>query len=110
MKNVVAIATFLLALNAYAGGGHFHPKKVAKCSGECTEEQIKSALPEAIPHLNKWGKIDTAWSSAKIESVQKKTFKKGDEWVITLVDTNKKKQYVFMTLDGFVTGANATGE
>lgn len=110
MRTVIAIVSFLLASNAYAGGGHFHPVKVAKCSGECTEAQIKAALPEAIPYLNKWGKIDTVWSKAKIESVKKKTFKKGDEWVVTLVDAEKKKQYVFMTLDGLVTGSNATGE
>ncbi len=110
MNKLIIIASFLLALNANAGGGHFHPKKVAKCSGSCTEEKIKDALPEAISHLNKWGKIDLAWAQAKIEGVAQKQFKKGPEWVLTLVNNEKQKQYVFMTLDGFVTGANATGE
>lgn len=109
-KQILTTVTMLCATSAFAGGDHFHPKQVAKCKGECTAEQVKDAVPSAIPYLNKWGKIDMAWSSAKIEGVEKKQFSKGPEWVVTLLDTKNQKRYVFLTLDGYVTGSNATGE
>lgn len=109
MKFVTAFTMIAFSASfAFATGGHFHPKKVAKCSSECTEDQLKAALPEAIDHLSAWGKIDKSWKTAKVESVTKKTFKKGPEWVLAL-DQGGKKRYVFVTLDGFVAGANDTG-
>ncbi len=110
MKKQIATFTLLIASSAFADGGHFHPKQFAKCGGQCSEDQIKSAVPKAIPYLNKWGKIDTSWSKAKIESVAQKQFKKGPEWVVTLAGASNQKRYVFFSLDGFVTGSNATGE
>lgn len=110
MKQILANAALLIATSAFAGGDHFHPKQIAKCGGECSVEQIKSAVPEAVPYLNKWKRIDMIWSKATVESVEKKQFKKGPEWVVTLVDSAKQKRYVFFTPDGHVTGSNATGE
>lgn len=97
-----------MASTVFAGGGHFHPKKVAKCSAECSSEQLKAALPEAVDHLAKWNKIDPVWKTAKVTDVSKKTFSKGPEWVLTLENAGKKR-YVFITLDGFVAGSNDTG-
>lgn len=109
MKSVITCTLIALATSAaFASGGHFHPKKVAKCGSECTEEQLKAGLPEAIDHLAAWGKIDKSWKNAKVESITKKTFKKGPEWVLSL-DDNGKKRFIFFTLDGFVAGSNATG-
>ena len=115
MNTIILTAITLLTLNTFASGGHFHPKQVAKCAKECAEEQIKDAVPAAITYLAKWDKIATSWSSAKIDSIGKKEFKKGPEWVVTLVDSSiqdsaKQKRYIFMSLDGFVTGSNSTGE
>ena len=109
-KQFATMATLLFAASALAGGNHFHPKKVAKCAKECTADEAKASVPEAITYLNKWGKIETSWSSAKIESVEKKQFSKGPEWVVTLADASKQKRYVFVSLDGYVTGSNSTGE
>ncbi len=110
-NSIVLSATFLLALISWAGGNHFHPKQIAKCTKECTPDQIKAALPEAITHLNKWKRIDLSWTGAQVEGIEKKEFKKGPEWMVTLVDSTpeKKKRYVFFTLDGYVTGSNDTG-
>ena len=115
MKTIILTLIILLTLNTFASGGHFHPKQVVKCAKECTEEQIKNAVPAAITYLAKWDKISTSWSVAKIDSIGKKEFKKGPEWIVTLVDSSiqdsaKKKRYIFMSLDGFVTGSNSTGE
>lgn len=105
---IIGILTTLATSTVFAGGGHFHPKKVAKCGSECTEEQLKAGLSEAIDHLAAWGKIDKSWKNAKVETIAKKTFKKGPEWVLTL-NENGKKRFVFFTLDGFVAGSNDTG-
>ncbi len=115
MKTIILITITLLSLNIFASGGHFHPKQVAKCAKTCTEAQIKDAVPAAITYLAQWDKITPSWASASIESIVKKEFKKGPEWVVTLVDTTikdtaKQKRYIFMSLDGFVTGSNSTGE
>jgi hypothetical protein len=115
MKTIILTAMTLVALKTFASGGHFHPKQVAKCAKECTEQQVKDAVPAAITYLAKWDKITNSWSSAKIDSAIKKDFKKGPEWVVTLVDstiqdTAKQKRYIFMSLDGYVTGSNSTGE
>lgn len=109
MINLIALASIALcASTVFASGGHFHPKKVAKCSADCTPEQLKAGLPEAIDHLAQWGKIDKTWKTAKVTDVSKKTFKKGPEWVLTL-ENEGKKRFVFITLDGFVAGSNDTG-
>jgi len=111
-KTLLTMTTLFLTTTAWAGGNHFHPKQIVKCGGECTPEQIKGALPEAIPYLNTWKRIDLSWAKAKVEAVEKKQFKKGPEWMVTLVDSTpeKNKRYVFFTLDGYVTGSNSTGQ
>lgn len=109
MKTLTLFVISSIAMtSSFAGSGHFHPKKVAKCSGECTEEQLKAALPDAIDHLAAWGKIDKSWKNAKVESITKKAFKKGEEWVLSL-ERDGKKRFVFITLDGFAAGSNDTG-
>lgn len=115
MKKIILTTVTLIGLNAFSSGNHFHPKQVAKCAKTCTEAQVKEAVPAAITYLAKWDKITNSWSSAKIDSVSKKEFKKGPEWVVTLLDPTiqdaaKQKRYIFITLDGYVTGSNATGE
>ena len=115
MKTIILTTIMLLTLNVFASGGHFHPKQVAKCTKVCTEIQIQDSVPSAITYLAKWDKITSSWSSAKIDSIGKKEFKKGPEWVVTLVDSTiqdaaKQKRYIFMSLDGYVTGSNSTGE
>ena len=110
-KQILLIITAtVLSTSALAGGNHFHPKKIAKCSGACTEEQIKAAVPGAITYLADWKRIDTAWAKAKIEGVAKKDFKKGPEWVVTLKNEANEIRYLFFGLDGYVTGSNSTGE
>lgn len=110
-KQILTIAALLSMTSVvFAGGNHFHPKRIAKCSkAACTEQQIKDAVPEAITYLADWKKIDASWSKAKIEAVGQKEFKKGPEWVVTLKNEANEVRYVFFGLDGFITGSNATG-
>lgn len=119
MKKVILIATLLVSSLALASGGHFHPKKVAKCEGNCTEEQIKAAVPVAIKELANWKQLDAKWETAKVESVAKKDFTKGSKtlktWVVALVDeketdASKNKAYLFFLEDGSIFRTNKTGE
>ncbi|MFN8944172.1 MAG: DUF6488 family protein [Pseudobdellovibrionaceae bacterium] len=110
MKTIILAASLLIASTSFAGGNHYHPKQVVKCSSECTQAEIQGAIPAGLDDLIKWGKIDASWKSAKVESVAKKDFKKGPEWVATLVnEKTNEKRYVFFTLKGYVNGANSTG-
>lgn len=105
----IALSTVLGSF-ASAGGKHFHPKQFAKCAAKaCTEDQIKEATSKAIPYLAEWKKIDASWATAKIETAGQKQFKKGPEWMVTLKNDANETRYVFFSLDGFVTGSNATG-
>jgi len=116
MKKCIMISALLISSVAFAGGNHYHPKKVVNCPAkDCTEKQIEGAVPSALEDLIKWGKIEASWAKAKVEKVFKKKFKKGQEWVVALVDEaikepSKQRKYIFITLDGFVNGSNSTGE
>lgn len=120
MKKQIILLSMILASTSFGSGGHFHPKKVAKCDGNaCTEEQIKSAVPAGIKELSNWNKLDAKWESAKIESVSKKEFSKSGKtlkvWVVALLnekeaDTSKNKAYLYFLEDGSIFRTNTTGE
>lgn len=120
MKKIILVLTLLTSTLGFASGGHFHPKKVAKCDGStCTEEQIKASVPAAVKELANWKQIDAKWESAKIESVILKEFsKKGKSlktWVVALIDdkiqdTTKNKVYLYFLEDGSIFRTNTTGE
>lgn len=111
MKKYAVTLLILVATSAFAGGKHYHPVKVASCSAkECTEEQVRAAIPEAKSVLKKAGMLDKMWDDATVESIATKDFKKGKEWVITLIKPGvTEKRYIFMSLDGFTTGSNSSG-
>ena len=119
MKNVISIVIVIVSSLVLASGGHFHPKKVAKCEESCTEEQIKAAVPAAIKELANWKQLDTKWETAKVESVAKKDFVKGSKtlktWVVALLDeketdASRNKAYLFFLEDGSIFRTNKTGE
>ena len=112
-KETVFVIAMLCSSIALSHGDH--APKAAKCVGECTQEQIEAAVPEAITMLTKMGKIDATWANAKVEKVEQKKFKKGAEWVATLLDekqadAKKQRLYVFITTKGRLNGSNFTGD
>lgn len=115
MKNFILIAGLLVGSQTVWAHGD-HAPKVASCKAkECTKEEIEAAVPAAVDRLAKSGKIEGTWTAAKIEKIEQKTFKKGPEWVATLLDekqkdTSKQRLYVFITNKGTLNGANFTGE
>lgn len=105
MKTTILIASMMLSQVAMAGGNHFHPKKIATCSGNCTKEQITAAVPAAVDELVNWEQLDEKWKTAKPESVVEKKLTKGAKtmqaFIVPLVDSStQKKKYVFFTQDG----------
>ena len=114
------LALLLSSSIVLAGGGHFHPKKVAKCDGDtCTEDQIKASVPSAIKELANWKQLDSKWETAKIESIAKKEFNKNGKnlktWVVSLIDekiqdTTKNKVFLYFLEDGSIFRTNTTGE
>jgi hypothetical protein len=109
MNKLLFIAFASLGSLTALGHGD-HAPNVATCAKECTKEQIEAAVPKAIAALVKEGEAAPSWSSAKVESIEQKTFKKGPEWVVTMADPNQKqKLYVFITTKGRLNGSNHTG-
>lgn len=113
MTKVILITSLMLSPVIGLAHGD-HAPRVATCAKECTQKEIETAAPPAVEMLANAGKIDGSWRTAKIEKVEKKEFKKGAEWVVTLLDEKKaegkKRHYVFITTKGFLNGANSTGE
>ena len=93
MKTAILAASLSIVTTSFAGGNHYHPKQVVKCAAECSQTEIQGAVPAALDDLIKWGKIDKSWKNTKVESVSKKDFKKGPEWVATLVNEKTSEKY-----------------
>lgn len=114
MKTLILLATLAVSQLAFASGSHYHPKQILKCSGECTEAQVKGIIPQALDTLVKAKEVRESWKNVPVEKVYKKQFKKGQEWVLEFfdkaqTDTNKQRLYMFISLDGWLNGANNTG-
>ena len=113
MKTIIILMALTISTITFAHGNH--APKVAVCKKECTQEQVEKAVPAALDFLIKEDDLDKSWKTAKVEKIEKKQFKKSQEWVATLVDENqtdkaKQKLYVFITLKGTLNGSNFTGE
>ncbi len=115
MKKLILISVLTLA-SSFALAHADHAPRVASCvAAECTKEQVQAAVPAALAILTEKDKLEKSWSAAKIEKVEQKQFKKGPEWVATLLDETRKEEkkkrlYIFITTKGFLNGANFTGE
>lgn len=114
MKSLILLATLIFSQVLFASGNHYHPKQILKCAGECTETEVKSILPTALDTLVKAKEIRESWKQAPLEKIEKKPFKKGPEWVAIFFDKNqteaaRQRLYVFITPDGWLNGANNSG-
>lgn len=107
----VFIAIMILALlrtPVFAGAGHDHAHE------PINQEQAGKLAAKNLETLVEKGTIDKSWSGKPVNSVQKKTFSKGPEWVVTftnegLVEESKRTLYMFYTLDGHYLATNYTG-
>lgn len=114
MKTLLLLSALVFSQSLLASGNHYHPKKILKCSGECMESQVKAAVPEALITLVKAKEIRESWTKVPVEKIEKKKFAKAEEWVVTFYDksesdSSKQRLYMFISLDGWLNGANNTG-
>lgn len=114
MKSLIVLATLIFSQVSFASGNHYHPKQILKCVSECTEAEVKGILPTALDTLVKAKEVREDWKQIPLEKIEKRQFKKGPEWVAIYFDKNQKevarqRLYVFITLDGWLNGANNSG-
>jgi hypothetical protein len=114
MKSLLLLSVLIFSESTYASGNHYHPKKIIKCSGECLESQIMKVVPEALETLVKAREVKEQWKSVPVEKIEKRKYAKGDEWVVILFNKNetdsaKQRLYMFISLDGWLNGANNSG-
>ena len=107
----IAIFTLLLTLgltSLAAHGSHTHK------SSEIPKAKVKDIATAYVDKLVNETKIERSWLKSSIIDSEKKKFNKTAEWVISfgndyLKDVEKQILYVFISMDGKVTGANYTG-
>lgn len=114
MKKLLLLTSLVLSQHAFAGMGHYHPKKILTCASQCTEEEVRKIQPVAIQTLVLAKEISPSWQNATLVKIEKKQFKKGEEWVSvyndkTQTDPSKQNLYIFITMGGWLNGSNYTG-
>jgi len=122
MKNIIMrsllLAVFAISAPVQAGPGHAHDKHGGHGNhghGPVTEEQVKAKAKRTMLNLVKRKVIDQSWTSANPSKAEKKTFAKGEEWVVSFQNTqikDKSKQtlYIFFSLNGHYIAANYSGK
>jgi hypothetical protein len=115
MKSLLLLSSIVFSQLAFANGDHYHPKKILKCSGECSEAQVRAIVPEALEILVKAKEVKDQWKTVPVEKIEKRKFSKRDEWVVILFNkmessNTKQRLYMFISLDGWLNGANNTGK
>lgn len=108
---IIALSTLFFTASVMAGpAGHGHshePTMVSQATATKNAELI-------VDSLIKKHKLDKSWTSIQASSTEKRHLNNVDEWVVTffnkdIVDINKQKLYVFLTLSGEYIAANYTG-
>ena len=117
MKKLLTILfmTFLLPTGQLlAGAGHSHGPDGGHSMGPISGEKVIEVAFKVVKKLIEKKKIDASWAEVKVASSQQKTFSKGPEWVVSIVnkkvlDASKQTLYLFFTLDGHYIAANFSG-
>lgn len=78
------------------------------------ESQVRKIVPEALDILVKAKEVKEQWKSIAVEKIEKRKYSKGDEWVVIFFnkgesDVTRQRLYMFISLDGWLNGANNTG-
>jgi len=112
------LVVFIFTPSVYAGAGHSHDKDGGHSNhghGLMSEAKAKAKATRTMQSLAKRGVIDKSWNSTKPVKAEKKTFAKGEEWVVSfnndqVKDKSKQTLYIFYSLDGHYIAANYTGK
>ena len=114
-KSIFAALTLTTALwtpavfASQGGSCHFHGNKPA------AEATVSGCATQRKEALVKGGKIDTTWSTVKLDKIELVDGKKGKEWKVTFKDTaakdkTKETLYMFFTPPGNFIASNFTGQ
>lgn len=123
MKNLLTgflVASLFVFGSANAGSGHSHDKDGGHSNhghshGEMSAEKAKMKATRTKQNLVGRGVIDQSWLSVKAAKAEKKSFSKGEEWVVSfkndeITDKSKQVLYIFYSLNGHYIAANYTGK
>ena len=103
----------LCSMAATAGGGHDHGHSHFQAPVDQTTATVNAT--EIVTALVERNRLEESWASITPISVEKKVFVGNQEWVAVfvndnIIDTDKRKLYVYLTLGGDYIAANFTGE
>ena len=117
MKSSAAISICITALfMVLSTGAHAGPEGPDHThSTLITQEQALEEAAMVVRKLAERGKLPKSWIDVAPLEVEKKTFKKGPEWVVKFHNpdvSNLEEQnlFVFISLTGKVLAANYSGE
>ncbi len=105
---------FTLQANAGAGHDHDHGEAHDHALPAITGEKATQNALQLIQRLVKKEKLANSWLQAKAIKTEKKTYKKGPEWVVlyrneAIKDVKKQNLFVFYSLTGQYIAANHSG-
>lgn len=112
LATTLVLSSLLFGSPVIAGSGHDHGHSHAQAP--VNQEVADKNADKVIASLVERGKIDKSWSSKKASSVDKKEINDRTEWVVIyindkIIDTEKQKLYVFLTIGGEYIAVNYTG-
>lgn len=117
---VIYFASLTFTVAAHAGAGHAHDKDGGHSNhghshGPVSANKVKAKASRMLAGLVKKGIIDKSWRGITPAKAEKKTFTKGEEWVVSfkngkLKDKSKQTLYIFYSLDGHYIAANYSGK
>ncbi len=114
MTTPLVLLGLLFTLQASAGAGHDHGEAHDHALPAITSEKATQNAFKLIQRLVKKEKLAKSWLQAKATKTEKKSYKKGPEWVVlyrntAIKDTEKQNLYVFYSLSGQYIAANHSG-
>ena len=116
IKSIIAAAVALTLGSAtlYAHGSHRH-EPTTPVEEEASRASIKKIAQKEVRRLTLDKKIDGSWLFRPISKMKKIEVNHKPEWVISfenleIKDKTKQTLYIFVTLQGKLTGANYTGK
>ena len=115
---LLLLATFAFTVPVHAGAGHAHDKDGGHSNhghGPIDAAKAKAKATKTMISLAKRGVIDQSWTSTQPVKAEKKTFAKGEEWMVSfnndqIKEKAKQTLYIFYSLDGHYIAANYTGK
>ncbi|MCK4706643.1 MAG: hypothetical protein KAT90_14280 [Gammaproteobacteria bacterium] len=113
LATTLILSSLFFGTPVIAGSGHDHGHSHAQAPA--TKETAESNAGKAVAALVVQKKLDESWASVTVSSSEKKLIKGDTEWLVIyinekIIDTEKQKLYVFLTLSGEYIAANFTGK